>query len=144
MIASFAFRWKYIDPPGVAINCNVHEDVEANGNVVACDPESRQCIFKIAMTAAMWMLMSIDDPERIDAARCQQEVVASHRVFDHTEHDVTSIGIEVVSLGQEDRVGVVDRSSRRKILAGIFEVVADEVGDLFSFDVGDLQALTFL
>ena len=144
MIACMALRWKYVYPTRCAINCYMHEDVEAYGYLIGLDAKRRQRFDQISETTAMRLLVAIDNSKGVGTAWCQQEIVASHGVFHHREHHVASIGIELMSGGKEDGISIVNCSSGGKDFSRIVIIEAHKIRHLLSLQIGHEQLITAL
>jgi hypothetical protein len=111
MITGFALRGKNFYATCIAIDAYVHEYVKANWDTITIDAIRFQCFGEIPVATTMWIGVTVNEPECIGAARCQQKIVTTHRILDHTKHYVAPVRIKIMSFRQEDRIGIVDSSS---------------------------------
>ncbi len=91
----------------------MHEDVEAHRNAVGSDSEFGQGGRQVAKAPLMRIGMTIQLAKHFRAARAQEKVVPSYRVFHHFKHHVAAVRIKRMARGQEDGAGIVHGAPRR-------------------------------
>jgi hypothetical protein len=89
----------------------MHKDVKTDRDIVGADAIFLKRFAQIAMASAMRVCVSVNDPEGIGAARCEQKIVSSYGIFNYPEHNIASVRIERMTLGQKNGFSIVNRSS---------------------------------
>ena len=65
-------------------------------------------------------------------------------ILNHGKHHITPVRIELVALGEEDRIRIINRPPRRKNFARVMQIKANKVADLLTFQIRDEQIFSLM
>lgn len=119
-----AFGRQDFDLAGAAVDIDMHEDVEGDGNVIAFDAVRLERTAQIAVAAVMRVSVAINNAERVAATGGEQEIVTSDIVFHDVEHDVAAVGIKWMPGGEKQRLIIIKGTAGREIFLCIMQIVA--------------------
>ena len=88
-------------------------------------------------------MIAINDLKSLQAARSQQKIVLSDIVGHNTEQWPAAIRVENVAGRKIDRICVIDTASGGETFSRIRCIKGNEVGDLFSLEIGNGKQLLF-
>lgn len=144
VVAGLADRRKHLEFAGLAIDWYIHEAVERGWDHVGADAIRRKRSGQISEATAMRVCIAVNDPERVLAARSQEEIVPSDGVLDDFKHDVRPVRVKRVAGRKVDLAGVIECSSRRDDFADISATEREQVGDLPALRIDHRQALALV
>jgi len=144
MISGTAFRRQHADFAAFPVYGYMHKNIEADRDFIGENAIRLQRFTQVSEASSVRMGIAINDTESICAAGSEQKIMTADSIFHNLKHNIASVRVKWVSFGQKDSFRIINGPSGRKVFFGIVLVKTDEIGDLFSLDIGNGKSFSFL